>query len=73
MYTNIPTLDTMNIISNILKDNPLNKENIQKEILYITQAIMDQNYFQFNQQYYKQTSGLPGLPTKIHRTNRTNI
>jgi hypothetical protein len=55
MYTNIPTLDTINIrvISNILKDNPQNNENIQKEILHITQTIMEQNYFKFNQQYYK--------------------
>jgi hypothetical protein len=40
MYTNIPILDTINIISNILKDNPQNNEKIQKEILYITQTIL---------------------------------
>jgi hypothetical protein len=58
MYINIPILHTIRIIGNILKDNPKNNEIIQKEILYITQTIMEPSYFQFNQQYYKQTSGV---------------
>jgi hypothetical protein len=32
--------------------------NTQKEILHILQTVMEQNCFQFNQQYYKQTDGL---------------
>jgi hypothetical protein len=37
---------------------------MQKEILHILQTILEQNYFQFNQQYYKQTNGLAmGTPT----------
>jgi hypothetical protein len=64
MYTNIPKHDIINIISNIIKGNPQSNENVQKEILYITQTIMEQNYFQFNQQYYKQTNRVAmGAPT----------
>jgi hypothetical protein len=59
MYTNVPNHYTINIISTILKGNPQSNENF-----HITQTIMEQNYFQFNQQYYKQTNGVPmGAPT----------
>jgi hypothetical protein len=38
--------------------------NIQKEIMHILQIVMEQNYFQFDQQYYKQTDRLAmGAPT----------
>jgi hypothetical protein len=30
----------------------------QKEIINILKAVMEQNYIQFDQQYYKQTEGL---------------
>jgi hypothetical protein len=53
MYTNIPKRDTINIINNIQESNPEINMNIWKEILYILQTVMEQNYFQFNQQYYK--------------------
>jgi glutamine synthetase type III len=38
--------------------------NIWKEILHILQTVTEQNCFQFDQQYYKQTEGLAmGAPT----------
>jgi hypothetical protein len=64
MYTNIPKNDTINIINNILESNSKITMNIQKEILHILQTVIEQNYFQFDQQYYKQTDGLTmGAPT----------
>jgi hypothetical protein len=62
MYTNIPKSDTLNIIKNITNRNQ-NTIN-QNELLETLKIIMEQNYFQFNQQYYKQTEGLAmGAPT----------
>jgi hypothetical protein len=40
MYTYIPKIDTLNIISNILEINPEININIQKEILHILQTVM---------------------------------
>jgi hypothetical protein len=30
-------------------------ENFQNEMMHILKAVMEQNYFQFEQKYYKQT------------------
>jgi hypothetical protein len=36
----------------------------QEEIINILKSVMEQNYFQFNEQYYKQTGALAmGAPT----------
>jgi hypothetical protein len=51
MYTNIPKLEIVNIIENI-KYLEIIKTN-QKEIINILKTVMEQNYFQFDQQYYK--------------------
>jgi hypothetical protein len=48
----------MNIISNILENNQEMDRNIQKETLHILQTVMEQNYFQVDQEYFKQTDGL---------------
>jgi hypothetical protein len=38
--------------------------NIQQEIIHILQTLTEQNHFQFDQQYCKQTEGLAmGAPT----------
>jgi hypothetical protein len=58
MYTNVPKRNIMNIINNILEKNSEVHMNIQKEIMHILQKMMEQNYFQFDQQYYKQTDRL---------------
>jgi hypothetical protein len=44
MYTNIPKIDTINIISNILENNQEIDRNIKKGILHILQTVMEQNY-----------------------------
>jgi hypothetical protein len=63
MYKNIPKMDTINIINNILKKTVISK-NSRKEIVHTLQVVMEQNYFQIDQQYYKQTDGLAmGAPT----------
>jgi hypothetical protein len=38
MYTNIPKHDTVNLISNVLKNNPEINENTQKETLHKLQT-----------------------------------
>jgi hypothetical protein len=58
MYTKTPKIDSIKIIGNILGSNPEINMNIQKEILHILQRVMEQNYFQFYQQYYEHTDGL---------------
>jgi hypothetical protein len=62
IYTNIPRTEATNIIATILKTNSSinNNNNSLKEIIHI----MEQNYFQFEQKFYKQTDGLAmGAPT----------
>jgi hypothetical protein len=51
MYTNIPKAEVINIINNIIQNSQGTETNVHKEI------IMKQNYFQFNQEYYKQVDG----------------
>jgi hypothetical protein len=64
MYTNIPRKDIINIINNILDNNVEIQSNIRKDIIYILKTMMEQNYFQFDQKYYKQMEGLAmGAPT----------
>jgi predicted DNA binding CopG/RHH family protein len=62
MYTNIPKEDVTNIIKNI-PDMTLNTIS-QKEIMGLLGTILEQNYCQFNQKYYRQTEGRAmGAPT----------
>lgn len=46
------------MICNILASNPEINMNIQKELLHILQKVIEQNYFQFDQQCCKQTDVL---------------
>jgi hypothetical protein len=63
MYTNIPRKDIINIIKNISNNTQI-QVNIRKEMTYILKKVMEQNYFQFDQKYCKQTEGLAmGAPT----------
>jgi hypothetical protein len=60
MYKNIPQQDATHVIHNILK----NDENMADNIQNMLQTILEQNYFQFDNQYYKQNIGLAmGAPT----------
>ncbi|XP_021935838.1 uncharacterized protein LOC110837712 [Zootermopsis nevadensis] len=63
MYTNIPTDILQDIIHNILNKQNLDTQIIN-EIKIITNLIINQNYFQFNDKYWQQNTGLPmGAPT----------
>jgi hypothetical protein len=55
MYTDIPKIGTMDIITIILKIISSISESIQNEIIHILKAVMALNYFQFEQKRYKQT------------------
>jgi hypothetical protein len=58
MYTNILRIDIINIINAILDNNTEIQSNIRTELTYILKIVMEQNYFQFDQKYYKQIDGL---------------
>jgi hypothetical protein len=58
MYTNIPKTDTTNIINNILRNNHETNNNTREEIMHLVHLVTEQNYFQFDKQYYKETEGL---------------
>jgi hypothetical protein len=61
MCTNIPQQDTTHIIHNMLSKD---KENLADDIHNMLRIILQQNYFQFDNQYYKQNIGLTmGAPT----------
>jgi hypothetical protein len=57
MYNSIPTLDAIDIITNVLKINSETDENSQKVIIHTLKTVTEHNYFHFGQQYYKQTDG----------------
>jgi hypothetical protein len=64
MYTNIPKIDTINIINSILEGNKETNRSTQKEIVYLLQTVWNRIILNFTQQYYKQTDGLAmGAPT----------
>jgi hypothetical protein len=54
----------INIIKKILQNNKEIRKNIRKETIHLLETILEHNYFQFDQEYYKQTDGLAmGAPT----------
>jgi hypothetical protein len=72
MYTNIPKMDTVNIINNILKNNPAINKNNREEIVHTLQVIIEQNYFQIDQQYYKQSVTLRKIAIRIFTAENTS-
>jgi hypothetical protein len=64
MYTKVPTSKLKTKIGNIQTyDNHTHQEE-KEELLMILNMIVEQNYFQFNNQFFKQNEGLPmGAPT----------
>ena len=63
MYTNIPTKDLISIIKTTCKKHNL-KARITREILSITNLIITQIYFSFQDKTYIQSNGLAmGAPT----------
>jgi hypothetical protein len=63
MCTNIPTTQIKDIIITCLNNNNV-YEDVKTEISNIINIIIEQNYFQFNNKYYKQKEGLAmGAPS----------
>lgn len=63
MYTNIPIAETIKIIKQKLTANNETSKYIQ-QITKSIQTILNQNYFEYNNNIYKQTDGLAmGAPT----------
>lgn len=58
MYSNIPINATIDIIRNKLINNN-EQNNTINNIITIIRNICDQNYFQFDNKFYKQNDGLP--------------
>jgi hypothetical protein len=57
LYINIPINDTLYITNNLLKLNHTDKA-ITREIMAILEMILHQNYFQYNEKFYKPKSGV---------------
>jgi hypothetical protein len=63
MYTNIPTEELVNIIDFLCKEHFI-QDKLRNEIIKISQLIIRQNYFQFQNHFYIQENGLAvGSPT----------
>jgi hypothetical protein len=64
LFLGIPKKDIKNTVYNITKNNNGFEEKTKKEITHILEIVLEQNYFQFDREYYKQTDGLAmGVPT----------
>ena len=58
MYSNIPVQETIKIIQNQL--NIINTDQEETEqLISLLRSSLDQNYFEFDNQYYLQSEGLP--------------
>lgn len=58
MYTNIPTIETIKIIEENLKENSKLGPNAINETLILLRLVLKQNYFIFNKTVYLQEHGL---------------
>lgn len=58
IYTNVTKPEFINIIWCVIENGPEIIKTNQEEIINILKALMDQNYFQFDQQNYKQSEPL---------------
>jgi hypothetical protein len=64
MYTNIPNTEARDIIKYFLKYYYCMKDEDKKELLILLNTILEQNYLQFNNQFFKQNCDLAaGAPT----------
>jgi len=63
MYTNVSSNELLGIIDTICQNNNIDR-NIKTDITRLSEAIINQNYFQFMDQTYMQIEGLAmGAPT----------
>ncbi len=58
MYSNVPIKKTLDILRSELSENINMNQNRIDDIMNLTEATVNQNYFQFNEKYYKQEEGL---------------
>jgi len=76
-YTNIPTGELIVILSDSCNKNNVD-EMTKKEIIKITQTLINQNYFQFQDTIYLQKEGLAmgaptsSLPSEFYLQNMEN-
>jgi hypothetical protein len=61
MHTNIPTTQITDIVKTCMNNNNIN-EDVKTEIENLINIIIEQNYFQFNNKYYKQKGLAMGAP-----------
>ena len=57
LYVNLPTQNIVNITKFWLKINNQN-QTITEEILYLLKKILEQNYFQYGDRFYKPNKGI---------------
>lgn len=57
MFSNIPNKDCLNIIKRKFQNNNVNPI-IQQEIVQLLELCMNENYFKYNDEFYKQKDGL---------------
>lgn len=63
MFSNIPPEECLTLITDILDKKNVNI-TIKNELIELFEIVLNQNYFEFNNKFYKQHSGLPmGSPT----------
>jgi hypothetical protein len=63
MYTSIPIIEVKNILKDILDHDYYTKQKIKHELLNLTYTIIEQNYKQFNDHFYKQDDLAMDVPT----------
>jgi hypothetical protein len=64
IYTNISVTEVKNIIKEILNNDNHTPEKEKQELTTLLNTILEQNYLQFSDQFYKQNEGLGmGSPT----------
>jgi hypothetical protein len=57
LYVKIPVGSTLNIANKLLVNNWVEKQN-RKDIMMILKMIMNQNYFQYEEKFYKPATGV---------------
>jgi hypothetical protein len=57
MYSNVPIKETITALENLCEVNNL-EDKTKQDILKITRAIVEQNYFRFQDTIYVQNEGL---------------
>ena len=58
LFTSIPTGDVKTIVTSLINNSELIDSN-KTALIKVIETCLEQNYFKFNNQIYKQTNGLP--------------